>query len=309
MSDGCATWSYRGVSDGCATWSYRGVSDGCATWSYRRVSDGCATWSYRGVSDGCATWSYRGVSDVNCFSVWVQTGSVGTMHALLKFLGDNNVPICGYNIGPIYKSEIMKIGNSNSIITLILNFGAFITPEAGKYALDHGVKIESSPIIYRLLDIYHKYQLKHDELVKDKYNVERQAAIYPCVLEIVSGCVFRSSDPIVIGVKVIEGTLRKGTPICTFVHKSNTEVCIEIGKVSQLKTEQGDSTDSAEKGTTLSVEIKSRKKVGTHFTETDRLYSKISRHSINLLKKHFKKSLNKSHVNTIILLKKKLNIL
>lgn len=248
-------------------------------------------------------------NDVNCFSVWIQTGSIGTMHALIKFLEDNNIPICGYNIGPIYKTHIMKIKNAGAgILPLLLNFGAVITPEAEKYALEQNVKIESSPIIYRLLDVYNLYQQKYMALLESKFSAEREEAIFPCILEIVNDCVFRNSNPIVIGVHIIEGTLAKGTPICVFKKVDNEDVCIDVGKVTQLKTEQGDSIDSAEKGKTLSVEIKSRKKVGTHFAETDRLYSKISRHSINLLKKHFKKSLNKSHVNAIILLKKKLNI-
>lgn len=42
----------------------------------------------------------------------------------------------------------------------------------------------------------------------------RKKAVFPCILKIDPNCVFRRSDPIIIGVSIEKGVLHKGTPIC-----------------------------------------------------------------------------------------------
>ena len=124
-------------------------------------------------------------------------------------------------------------------------------------------------------------------------------------MSIEPNCVFRSSDPIVVGIKVIQGELKKGTPICVVTNKKT----IDLGKVFQIKTPQGDSVESIPQGDVASIELRgSKRKVGIHFKETEMLYSKITRHTLDLLKKHCKATLTKTDVKAIIELKKKLKI-
>lgn len=39
-------------------------------------------------------------------------------------------------------------------------------------------------------------------------------AVWPCILKIKPECIFNKKDPIVLGVEVVEGTAKVGTPIC-----------------------------------------------------------------------------------------------
>lgn len=39
-------------------------------------------------------------------------------------------------------------------------------------------------------------------------------AVFPCILEMVKDACFNTKSPIIIGVNVIEGVLKIGTPIC-----------------------------------------------------------------------------------------------
>ena len=54
---------------------------------------------------------------------------------------------------------------------------------------------------------------------QDKY---RHLAVFPCKLKILPHCVFNQRDPIICGVRVEDGFIRLGTPICV----PSNNVCI-----------------------------------------------------------------------------------
>jgi len=55
-------------------------------------------------------------------------------------------------------------------------------------------------------------------------------AVFPCILEMVKDACFNSKSPIVIGVNVIEGVLKIGTPLCV-PDKEN----LRLGFVSSIE--------------------------------------------------------------------------
>lgn len=247
------------------------------------------------------------------WGVWLQSGSIGTLHAMAKFFctdqkerGNDPVPIIGYDVGPLKKSHIMKMAAMTTELPVIVNFGATVTQSAQEYAKEVGVDILESPIIYRLLDQVRDYQRRRVALLEEKNADERKKAIFPCILKIVPDCIFRAKNPMVLGVEVQEGILKKGVTLCVVQKVQN---CIEIGPVSQIKSVTGDTLEDARNGTTVTIEIKdSAKKAGDTFTTDDLLYSQLTRNSIDMLKKHFKSDLTKSDVKAIVEIKKKLDI-
>jgi len=62
-----------------------------------------------------------------------------------------------------------------------------------------------------LFDEFTAYVKKCQEDRKDSGG---NAAIFPCVLEIVKDAVFNRGAPIIIGVSVTAGFLKIGTPLC-----------------------------------------------------------------------------------------------
>ena len=97
-------------------------------------------------------------------------------------------------------------------------------------------------------------------------------AVFPCRLRILPDCIFNARDPIVLGVHIVEGIIREGTPICI----PNKEF-LEIGVVSSLEFDHN-VVETAKKGQDVCIKITSqgdKKMIGRHFEVTDELVSKV----------------------------------
>lgn len=60
--------------------------------------------------------------------------------------------------------------------------------------------------------------------MEQKRKDQAPQAIFPCTLKIIA--VFNKRDPIIVGVDVVEGVLRTGTPICVVKTDPTTNVSI-----------------------------------------------------------------------------------
>jgi translation initiation factor 5B len=94
---------------------------------------------------------------------------------------------------------------------MILAFDVPVVKEAQDLAEELGVKIFCADIIYHLFDKFSKYI--EEERLKRKHDAQNKA-VFPCVLKIAPNCVFNKQNPIIVGVDVIDGVLKIGTPIC-----------------------------------------------------------------------------------------------
>jgi len=78
--------------------------------------------------------------------------------------------------------------------------------------------------------------------VKEKKRTESVAAVFPCVLDIIPAAIFNVKQPIVLGVRVVEGVARIGTPICI-----PSKEFIVIGRITGIQKNHVDQTE-AKKG-------------------------------------------------------------
>jgi translation initiation factor 5B len=104
---------------------------------------------------------------------------------------------------------------------VILAFDVKVDKDAEQMAEEQGVKLFKADIIYHLFD---KFTAYHEGIIEQKRKDQAPQAVFPCVLRIIPGCVFNKRDPIIVGVDVVEGTLRVGTPICTVMNEGTPEV-------------------------------------------------------------------------------------
>ncbi|KAI3630672.1 hypothetical protein MIR68_012107 [Amoeboaphelidium protococcarum] len=221
--------------------------------------------------------------------VCVQASTLGSLEALLSFLKDSKIPVSIINIGPIHKKDVMKCSvmlEHAKEYAVILAFDVKIDRDAQELAEEMGIKVFKADIIYHLFDQFTAYNKK---LIEDRKKEMAAEAIWPCHLKIVPGCIFNKRDPIILGVDIVEGQLRLGTPICV-----PSKECVVLGKVAGIEKEHK-AVEQASKGSQVAVRIETDQVriFGRHFEENDELVSRITRKSIDILKEAFRSEVSK----------------
>jgi translation initiation factor IF-2 len=148
--------------------------------------------------------------------VYVQSSTLGSLEALLEYLRTHvpPVPVANVGIGPLHRKDVVVASvmlERRKEYATILAFDVKITPEAEAEAEALGVKVFRADIIYHLTDQFSKYLA--DVTAKKQASVAADA-VFPAIVKIIPTSVFNKKDPIVVGVDVLEGKLRMGTPLC-----------------------------------------------------------------------------------------------
>jgi len=240
--------------------------------------------------------------------VYVKASTLGSLEALLNFLGEAKIPVFDVGIGEVHKKDVRRASimreKKRPEFALILCFDVKVHTEAINQAKADDVQIMTADIIYHLFDKFTAHMEKHKESLKTE---NKQVAVFPCVLQIDKQYIFHRGDPFIFGCNVVGGQLRTGTPICV-PDKEN----LLIGLVGSIQKDKKD-VQIARRGEAVCVKIEqntSQKHIGfgRHFDHTNNLVSHISRESIDMLKEHFKDEMAKSDWELVISLKKLFDI-
>uniref|UniRef100_F1KRS4 Eukaryotic translation initiation factor 5B n=1 Tax=Ascaris suum TaxID=6253 RepID=F1KRS4_ASCSU len=240
--------------------------------------------------------------------VYVQASTLGSLEALLEFLKAQKIPYSNVNIGPVHKKDVQKAAamlERKEEYACILAFDVRVDRDAEQFAATEGVRIFSADIIYHLEESFLKYR---EELRLRRRRENEHLAIFPCKLRILPQHVFNARNPIVVGVSVEAGQLKRGTPLCV-----PSKDCIFIGTVSSIERNH-EQVDLAKTGDEVCVKIENTtgeapKLYGRHFNHEDALVSRISRETIDVCKAHFRDDLSKADWQLIVQLKKLLDIM
>ncbi|ODV63116.1 translation initiation factor eIF5B [Ascoidea rubescens DSM 1968] len=222
--------------------------------------------------------------------VTVQASTLGSLEALLDFLKDMKIPVMSVGLGPVFKRDVMKATamlEKAPELAVMLCFDVKIDKEAEQYAHEQNITIFNKDIIYHLFDEFTAYQ---ERLLQKKREQFADFAIYPTVLKTIQ--IINKRNPMIIGVDVVEGSLRIGTPICAAkIHpETKQKDILLLGKVVSLEVNH-ESKSIVKKGQTaagVAMRLENASTAqptwGRHVDEKDTLYSLITRKSIDTLK-------------------------
>ncbi|MCK5630013.1 MAG: translation initiation factor IF-2 [Nanoarchaeota archaeon] len=210
----------------------------------------------------------------------IKADTLGGLEALVTLLKEKGITIRHASVGTITKKDISNAESNydlSPLTTVILGFNVDCDVGVG----DSGnVKVLINNVIYKLIDDFEEWQKKRkDELEAD----ELSSITRPWKIEIMSGYIFRQSNPAVVGVNVEAGTLRSNTQVMSVDGKI-------IGTVKGIQVEQKN-VDKAEVGKQVAVSIDGPT-VGRQINEGDILYCEIPEEDFKKLKE-FKQYLGK----------------
>ncbi len=199
----------------------------------------------------------------------IKADTLGSLEALHKLLKEKGIEINKASIGNITKKDISDAEANYEkdplkAVILGFNISSDIKPK--------NVKIISNNIIYKLIEELEKWRAEEKRSLEAK---ELEKLVMPCKFQIMKGYVFRQNNPAVVGVDVLAGTIRVGTPLMKQDGKEVTEV-----KSMQMDQEN---IEKAERGKQVAVSMEGVT-VGRQLNEGEIMYSAIPENDFRKLK-------------------------
>lgn len=216
----------------------------------------------------------------------IKADSLGSLEALLKMLREKNIDIKRASIGNISKKDISDAEISHEkdpLQSAILGFNVGLMPDVKP---SQNVKVLCHNVIYKLIEDFEKWQQEEGKRLEAK---EIEHLHKPCKIQIMKGYVFRQSNPAVVGIEVLAGTLKAGTPLMKNDGTSITEA-------KSIQQEQ-ENIEKAEKSKQVAVSLPNVT-VGRQVNEMDVLYSAIPEEHFRKLKE-FKKYLSQEEISIL----------
>lgn len=205
----------------------------------------------------------------------MQASTIGSLEALLEFLKTSNIPVSAVSIGPVHKSNVLKAMKSLvhkeagvfKEYACLLAFDVKVTPEAQQFADENQIKIFTAKIIYHLFDDFTAYV---EECKQERKSERGGKAVFPVICEMVPDACFNRTNPIVIGVNVIEGVLKPGTPLVI-----PDRDCLKLGTVLSIEANKKPVQNARKETGSVAVKIANDGSAcyGRHFDDKSQIVS------------------------------------
>ncbi len=173
----------------------------------------------------------------------LKADSLGSLEALTTLLRGKNIPIRKATIGEITKKDIAEAESNyqkDPLTSVILGFNV----EDASHLCDDYVKVITHNVIYKLIEDFENWQ---QASLKSAQEQELEGLVKPCKFQVMKGYVFRQNNPAVVGVDILAGMLKVGTPIMN-------EQGVELTEVKSMQVDQ-ENVEKAERGKQAAVSL------------------------------------------------------
>ncbi|MFC6733780.1 translation initiation factor IF-2 [Haladaptatus sp. DYSN1] len=215
--------------------------------------------------------------------VVVKADTLGSLEAIASALKEAEVPIMRAEVGDVAPRDISVASTADEELNqVVLAFNVGVLDDAERRAEESGVKIFESDVIYQLIDDYEEHV---DEIKRAQQTAVLDKIRRPARFQILQDHVFRQSNPAVVGVEVLSGTLKRNTPVVDFEGAEPKRV----GMVKGIQ-EHGEDVDEARAGTRVSVAIDGPT-VGRQIDEGDTLWAELPEKHAKILEQELKEDI------------------
>ena len=196
--------------------------------------------------------------------VVVKADTLGSLEAMGDALTELDIPILRAEVGDIAPRDVTIAGTVDEPrYRAILGFNVDILDDAERAIEDSDVKLFRHDVIYRLVESYEEHI---DAIESEQQEAILENIVRPARFRILVDHVFRQSNPAVVGVEVLAGTLTRNVGVVDFEGSTTRDV----GTLKGIQ-DAGDDVDSARAGDRVSVAIDGPT-VGRQIDEGDELW-------------------------------------
>jgi translation initiation factor 5B len=205
--------------------------------------------------------------------VVVKADTLGSLEAVANALEEAEVPIMRAEVGDVAPRDVSIASTiEDEKQRVILGFNVDVLPDAESRAGESDVEVFTDDVIYQLVDDYEAYV---EGIERRQREAVFENIVRPARFRILPDHTFRQSDPAVVGVEVLSGTLKRNVPVAEFEGDEPNRV----GTVNGLQN-QGEDVEEARAGERVSAAIEGPT-VGRQIEEGDVLW-------VDLPEKHAK---------------------
>lgn len=196
----------------------------------------------------------------------VKADSLGSLEALVRLLKEEGFPVRAAHVGPISKKDVAEAeANKNKLHKILLGFNI--------PSVEDDIPIITSPVIYTLIEEYKKWVTEQEiAILREKL----EDVTKPVKLEYLQNHTFRQSNPAIVGIGVVSGTLKSG------IQLMNADG-VEIAMLRKMQKENK-SVSEAQRGDQVAVALEGCT-CGRQIEEGDIFYSQLTEQEFLKLKK------------------------
>ena len=216
--------------------------------------------------------------------VVIKADTIGALEALCKELEAKEIGVMRAEVGGVSRHDLIETETiKNPYYRALLCFNTPILPDAQdmiKDPLYTLVKVFDGKVIYQLIDQYVAWRDEQKRLLEQK---RFEHVVMPAKIRLLPDCVFRQSNPAVVGVRVLGGKLRSDVEL----------VRLDGKKVGHLKTMQmrSETIREADAGQEVAISIEGAT-VGRQVSVGDDLFVDIPERHVKVLEREMVKTLN-----------------
>ncbi len=221
----------------------------------------------------------------------IKADTLGSLEALMKLLHEKGISVKVASIGDISRKDLADAASSvegSPLDSAILGFNISLSSDVGE-SVPSSVKIITGNIIYSIMDEFLAWQQEEKKRQESK-SMERLAK--PCKIQLLRGYTFRQSNPAIVGVEVVAGTLAVDAQLM----RATGETGKPLTTVKEIQLEKENVT-TAGKGKQVAVSL-DKVIIGRQLNEGDTLVSFIPEDDFRRLKE-FKQYLSADEVDLL----------
>lgn len=216
----------------------------------------------------------------------IKADTIGALEALCKELEGKEIGVMRAEVGPVSRLNLIETETvKNPTHRVLLSFNTPILPDAAEMIKDPlytQVKVFEGRVIYQLIDQYVAWRDEQKRL-QEKQRFEH--VVMPAKIRLLPDCVFRQSNPAVVGVRVLGGKLRNDVDLIKTDGK-------KVGHLKSMQLRQ-ESIREADPGLEVAISIEGAT-IGRQVSVGDDLFVDVPERHIKVLEREMVKTLNTS---------------